>query len=556
MLASNSFTVDSSDQAKVLTIRFSYRAQTNPGNANWSGTSANSFSFAIWDVTNSAWIIPAGAFGMTQSSGVGIATGTFQTSSNGTQYRLVVYNSAATTGAVTVYFDDFSVGPQTAPIGVPATDWVSYTPTFVGFGTPSAVQFYSRRVGDSLEVRGTFAAGTTTNVPQEIGLGFNGGSRNVTVDTTKSGTTQVVGTVGGSPASTTLFGFSVLSPPSDATFVRMGVQTSTTSLTVAQNASAVASVGQGFQLWFKVPIVGWSSNVQMSNDTDTRVVSFTGTSTANTLFTGTTITMAYTPIVDTHAAFSGGNTYTVPVSGFYKVIADTVIYQNSVGGGNSFLSVFVNGTSVKNNYIAMPTQNAAQVQSSVYEAFMSAGTTVQIRMQNSSGNMQILGSTVGAAHYFSITRLSGPSVIAATESVRAIYQTAAGQSIPNNTATTVVFGTRIRDTHNSMNAATGVYTCPASGGYRVSASLYWGTAITAIATDVQIQIFKNGVLYLGNNNPKSGTGAVPITASGSFPVDCNAGDTIEVRALQNTGSAQTLLTNAVYNWVSIERVGN
>ena len=43
-------------------------------------------------------------------------------------------------------------------------NWTTYTPTFVGFGTPSNVYFEWRRVGDSIDIRGYFTSGTTTGV--------------------------------------------------------------------------------------------------------------------------------------------------------------------------------------------------------------------------------------------------------------------------------------------------------------------------------------------------------------------------------------------------------
>jgi hypothetical protein len=551
MLASNSFTVDSSDQAKVLTIRFSYKAQTNPGNANWSGTSSNSFSFAIWDVTNSSWIVPAGAFGMTQSSGVGIATGTFQTSSNGTQYRLVVYNSAATTGAVTVYFDDFFVGPQTAPIGSVVTDWQSFTPTG-SWTTNTSYTGLWRRVGDSMEVK---ARVSTSGAPTSAAFTLNlpaGYSIDLSKLQSSASPSSAI------PLNGEAYGFD----NGLGTYPGLLIYNSATSVAIFNHITAAGTnpviTNAGAQwsqihpfTWgntdyaninFKVPIAGWSSNVQMSNDTDTRVVSFVGTQSSQAV-TANVTNISFTAVKDSHGAWNGSQ-YVVPVSGDYQISGSFVSSALGVTG-----VIYINGAAALggNALFATSYANGAVTGGAVIIPNLVAGNTITLR--SNATNTVTTGN-------LSISRLSGPSAIAATESVRAIYQTAAGQSIPNNSSTTVVFGTRIRDTHDRMNAATGVYTCPASGGYRVSASLYWGTAITAIATDVQIQIFKNGVLYLGNNNPKSGTGSVPITNSGSFPVDCNAGDTIEVRALQNTGSAQTLLTNAVYNWVSIERVGN
>jgi hypothetical protein len=50
------------------------------------------------------------------------------------------------------------------------TAWQGYTPTFQGFGTPSAVEFEWRQVGEDVEIRGKFTSGTPTAVEARIGL--------------------------------------------------------------------------------------------------------------------------------------------------------------------------------------------------------------------------------------------------------------------------------------------------------------------------------------------------------------------------------------------------
>ncbi len=42
------------------------------------------------------------------------------------------------------------------------TDWQIYTPSFTNMGTPSSIEFFWRRVGDQMEVRGRFVEGTGT----------------------------------------------------------------------------------------------------------------------------------------------------------------------------------------------------------------------------------------------------------------------------------------------------------------------------------------------------------------------------------------------------------
>lgn len=50
------------------------------------------------------------------------------------------------------------------------TDWVSYTPTFTGFGTVSTEEFEYKRVGDSIVIRGNFTCGTPTATEAQISL--------------------------------------------------------------------------------------------------------------------------------------------------------------------------------------------------------------------------------------------------------------------------------------------------------------------------------------------------------------------------------------------------
>jgi hypothetical protein len=50
------------------------------------------------------------------------------------------------------------------------TAWQGYTPTFQGFGTPSAVEFEYRQVGESVEIRGKFVSGISTSIEARVGL--------------------------------------------------------------------------------------------------------------------------------------------------------------------------------------------------------------------------------------------------------------------------------------------------------------------------------------------------------------------------------------------------
>lgn len=72
------------------------------------------------------------------------------------------------------------------------TPWVQYTPTFASLGTVSSVSMFSRRVGDSLHIRGFLTAGTVAGTPATMTIGYNGTNSNVTIDTAKLGTGENV----------------------------------------------------------------------------------------------------------------------------------------------------------------------------------------------------------------------------------------------------------------------------------------------------------------------------------------------------------------------------
>lgn len=112
MIVSAPMTVDTENQGHVLSFKFSYQCHISPGNANFSGTSANSFGIAIYDVTNSAWVQPDSVFGLNQTVSAGYSTGSFQLPINTTQFRFVIYNANATIGPTALTIDSLYIGPN------------------------------------------------------------------------------------------------------------------------------------------------------------------------------------------------------------------------------------------------------------------------------------------------------------------------------------------------------------------------------------------------------------------------------------------------------------
>lgn len=534
-VASDAFTIDAEDQAKVLSFKFSYKAQTNPSNANWSGTTSNSFGVAIYDVTNSVWIQPAGCFNLVQSSGVGIASGTFQTSSNGTSYRLCVYNANATSGAVTVYFDSFFVGPQITAAGAAVSDWVSYTPTG---GWTGAVTYNGkwRRVGDSMEIIAQVScsgAPTGTNPTINLPSGF-------TIDITKLATDTS------------------REPMGLAVFVDAGVQTyrgavflntTTSVMPVAYGVAgtyandAVASTTTPFTFGasdiitveFKAPIVGWSSNTVMSSDTDTRVVSFAGLNSSTQSVTANTTNIAVTATKDSHGAWSG-SVYTIPVSGDYVIAITSADTAASVN-----FRVYIDGSA--NNYLFNAPTNA-YTSGSMLVPNLRAGQTLSIRTGTTG--------TLVAGTSISISRLSGPATIAASEAVIVSASDASGTVISTGTTGSLIsFGTEVKDTHGAY--ASGIFTAPVSGEFEVSAMVQFSANSTGYRG---VKVLKNNVdyRYLGLNGTPSATNGCAV--NGNTTITLLAGETLKIYAEQTSGGNLALIASGLSNWVTIKRVGN
>jgi hypothetical protein len=527
MLASASFNIDAEDQAKVLTFKFYYSVPSGASNCNFSGTSSNSFAVAVWDVTNSVWLSSTANFGMTQARGTGYCTGTVQTGITTAAVRFVLYNANATAGAATLYLDDFYLGPQTAPLGAVMTDWIAYTPTFSGMGTVTGASFFSRRVGDSLEVTGYFGVGTPAASTAEFTLGFNGSNGNVTTaDTTKINDNGNYGTWNGNDigqgANLPIIGFH------SAGYLAFGITNGSIGNGLsAQNGNVIFGAGEVITVNARIPIQGWSSNVQMSSDTDTRVVAFYGYLSNNYSVSANNPIVYNTTLKDTHAAYSTSTgLYTVPVTGFYNVAVTMDV--------NNTAAIYIGHNSSADKYIAyQASANTVSVGSGII--FANAGDTISATCNTTC---TVNGGSSPYVNALSINRLSGPSVIAATESVNARYNQPTNVSVTASSA--FAYSTKNFDTHSAYNTSTGIYTVPVSGKYQVIARLF-------IGANQYLNVFVNGTAMSQGDSSGSTTAATIFDI-----VQVNAGDQITIVPLVSG----TTVGGAYLSNFSISRIGN
>lgn len=548
-VSSDAFTIDNEDQAKILAFRFSYKVQS--GTVDMSGTTSNSFGVAIYDVTNAAWIQPAGVFNLVQNSGIGIATGTFQTSSNGTSYRLLIYNANATSGAVTMYFDTFFVGPQVTSIAPAMSDWVKYTPTITGFGTPTGLNIFSRRTGDTLEVQGYFTSGTPTATQAQLTLGYNGINANVVAADVSKFNGGIVGILTVNKTSTTYFGGKVLGG-AGANYVAFSQQTSTTEETTPLNGNLIASSGQFVEFQFKLPIQGWSSNTISSADTDTRVIAAQFSTSTGTITNGGTD--AIVPLSTTNVN-QGGMVFTsgasanivIPVSGTYR-ITTTIGYTNSGITGAQTIGYKINNSATVNIGVRAAPANFDTI-TGYSNIDLKAGDVVYMIARNPhSSNLTIDGARI------SIERLSGPAVVQATETVAADAYLNATTTITTNTKVT---GWAVNDnSHGAFDTTNSRFVAPVSGRYLATVNLMYNISAFSSSGQLDTSIYKNGT-SVGYSRTLIITGTGFINSTVTRVVKLLAGEYLEVFGNKATGTYTVSSHNdANSSTISVVRIGN
>jgi hypothetical protein len=534
---SGELTIDREDLAKVLTGSFSYEVAS--GTVTFSGTSTQDLEIWVYNTVSGAWTQPAGFRGMNTSSGTGVVSFTFQTDSTAAnnKYKIAVITQQTSATAYSVNFNDFSVGPTVVVNGTPVTDWVSYTPT----GSWTANTNYAgkyRRVGDTMDVSilvsctgAPTAANLTVNIPSFA-----------TIDTSKltSSSGYVVSVVGGgnSPAVGIFYsGFILNSTTISISYLQDSSAQDSIIANVTNLLPVTAANGTQYSINFQVPIVGWSSNVQISSDTDTRVVAASYNFPSTAVAANTDIANIWTRLFDTHSAFTNSTgRYVASVSGIYRV---SFISSKATTGSSIF--VLRNGSSYTGLFSY-----------AIAGGIFSGSTTISLNAGDyitfqANGAITIDGS-------FSVERISGPSVIAASESVNASYFSTSTGAMAVGTPATVIYGTRNFDSHNAYNTTTGVYTFPVSGKYLVTSNVT-STSTTQVQSLV-VDIFRIGTgAYNRNSVSRLAAVSSALVSTQSTIVNANAGETLDIRVAVTSGTGAFDGT-AIGNNFTIARIGN
>jgi hypothetical protein len=541
------FTIDPSDSGKILQISLEYRVDSGIYNDD-------DLQFYVYykDATNHTVIQPA-PYKVKNSGLIEKFCMEFQTIGGAGatyNYNLIAIHTATTTTAYTIRFTNWNLGPQAKLYGSAITDWVAYTPTFTGFGTPTAVGFEYRRVGSNIEIRGKFTTGTNTATEARISFPFT------SADTTLIPSIQAVGYVGQGQSAA---GFTqVLIEPS-VSYITFSYQSVASNGLTKQNGNNVFSSSAPQSVFAEFPIQGWSSSQVMSSDSASYPIVLIANTIAATSITNTnsgiTVLKPSVVIKDSVSGYDlSTGLYTVKVPGQYQVTGAAYV----VSGANIWaISVYKNSLiQASSPYPYLGNVTTPQQVNAIVDCI--AGDTISLRGTIASGtSTSTIGTSDPTVDRLTITRISGPAQIAASESVSALY-TGAPATIVSGTLAAgnaiLAYGTKVKDTHGSYGVTTGIYKVPVSGAYSISTQvLIQGTYI--VNQYAAINVYIDGIQSYEYYQRCGGSvsDAFPVLNVESIPL--LAGQQITIVAQAN-GTGMTILANSIVNFFSITRTGN
>lgn len=539
------FTIDPVYKSRVLTIKFDYIWDSG----GVAGTSSTDGSFTVWiyDVTNSVLIQPSSYKLFSNSTTTSDQfQAEFQTSNNSTSYRLIIHNAESTAAGLSFVFDNVSVSPNEYVFGTPISDWfdvgtitITGTTTNPTKGTVLQDKFRWRRVGKNMEFQYTYeqstagAAGSGDylfTIPASIGqIDTSLVPLNTTIGTNSATDPSIIGVAGvGVPSVSAGPGY--VSAYSATQFRIIG-NSGATCQSVGSAFYTLSSTGTMYTAMGSVPMAGWSSSVQMADQTSTRIVDFSGYVSTNQALTANVTNLPVLAVKDTHAAWNG-SLYTVPVPGDYQL--NFVAFAST---GAASMKVYRNGALYG---VLQGVSTAGWTGGAVIVENCVVGDTLSVR---GDGAITIVGGASTAGSKLSIARISGPSQIASSETVAAKYYMSADATYNGN----IDYNTKDYDTHNAVTTGTNVwkFTAPISGVYEV---LHTGR-LTA-GSGALFNLFKNGSSYQTISEANSST----VTTSGGTDVSLNAGEYIAIHTSANVtldGGVAPMVTS-----ISIKRAGN
>jgi hypothetical protein len=480
------FTIDPVDRASMVTLSFNWLSDVTLAEGDivvWIAELLDADNSLVSLIQPTPYKLPG-----TVASANNAWSAQFQTAPVNTHYRLILHIASTSATAWNIKFDQFACGPSVMKQGVPVTDWQAFTPVWGGMANLSLSGGKWRRIGDTMQImaHARFSGAATGALSIDLPAGYS-------IDNTKTsrGSYQRLGFAMAHSSANVKYTGGLEQSNTTNTFVFAGPNTAPW----AQTVPFTWANSDELYFFLEVPILGWSSNCQISSDAETRVVAASYNCTSAIVVAQNTPINYDTKEYDTHNAVTVGvNTwkFTAPIPGYYSIVCCGVTNT----AGNSFL-LFKNGANIKflfgipvNGYLATGS----------IDLYLNAGDYISI-CPGAAGNTTLVN--LSTANYVCIKRISGPSQIAASEKVYAMANTNAGQTIAGSDAfTKVVFEDEIKDTHGAYDAPNGRFTAPMAGAYRVTGKVTFASWASGATNYLNIALYKNGSLYsyIGTSN--------------------------------------------------------
>jgi hypothetical protein len=551
-----SFTIDNADIAKPLSVTFDYELL--------SGT------YTTGDLTVYLIADPSGTPVIIQPVGYQIQSATastkmrhiatFQTQASGTSYRLVVQVATVSASAYTFALDTIAVGPQYASFGCPVTDvvaWRGYTTSTQSITTSFV------KVTSWTTLNDTNNAFDTTNSKYVVPV---------------PGYYIVTGSLFfASPGASANTGIAVLYK--NGSIVNLGPRTylpAGNSVAAAYSNTVYCNAGDYLEIYGYAGTVNltagsanndgnWSiervSGPAQIGATNVVALSVGNGSSTLTLTTSTQVLPFNIVTTDTNGGFSTStNYYTIPVPGIYTISAN-ILYNVSAFTSSDSIStgIFLStGTALQYTRTVVSSANF-HTGVVTYTGSFTAGQQIYIAAGKVGTGITANFHNDPSYSRFFVNRLSGPTQIAATETVAAIYKTAAADTMTNITFTRLNFVTKVKDTNNSVTTgASWGFVAPISGFYFVTASATVSST-AATATSLRIKAGSSGSEAVVIQAPTLQQTTTSSNETGSIcsgMVYMLAGQNLFAEFYQNSGSNRTLVSTAEVNQISIIRVGN
>lgn len=541
------FSMHAATPSQVHVIDLWYAGTANFLLNGSSPSSPSDIVVYLYDVTNSKLIQPIGYI----LDGSGRQKMYFQSTKGATSYRLLFH--VATTNALAYdFFFSASIRPVESSPAAIETNWVAYTPTITGFGSPSALEFFWRRVGDSIVIAAKFTGGVPTGVEARVTLptGLQ------TVDTTLLPSIRAVG-AWFRDTSNTEKGGSVLIQPS-LTYINFSSVAVFGPNAASAHAAALGNqiLSNGEIMTFTtglIPIQGFGA-VGASTNADFRTIGLANRNSTPTCaaFNATANIKWGTPQADNAGAYDDSTGYyTVKDPGNFLVIANLDVAGAAAGGNKSELYIELDDVAEGSGYnrYEIATGSAEQVQAIAFLANVQAGQKISVKIDSTIAGPSVNADSQRNSLY--IIRMANPAVAVPGEEIIAIYKTGAGQVIATGTPTIVDFGTREEDSHGKVTTGgSWQFESPMERMYDITALLRFPA--TAADTVYILDAYVNGVVTrtLHDSRANSGSQQAP-SVSGSTSLRLAAGQLLDLRVSQTSGGNLPLSTSDLEGYIII-----